>query len=159
MPAFSAKHQRQSIRLRGYDYSLPGIYFITIGTYEKQLIFGKIFEEKLFNSSGHQIYECNDRATILKSQWVELGNRYACVIFDSFSVMPDHVHGIMRIIAERNWSDGAELRDSIGAEQSNKTGAAQKNYTSAERNNNTRVEQRNRTGAEQSPAPTKRCLR
>ena len=39
-------HYRQSIRLKEYNYSQPGEYFVTICTYEKKCVFGKIIEEK-----------------------------------------------------------------------------------------------------------------
>lgn len=39
MPYDPNRHQRQSIRLRGYDYTQPGTYFVTICTHERQLLF------------------------------------------------------------------------------------------------------------------------
>ena len=35
-------HHRKSIRLKGYDYSQDGLYFITICCFERACLFGKI---------------------------------------------------------------------------------------------------------------------
>ncbi|MFQ5608545.1 MAG: transposase, partial [Candidatus Zixiibacteriota bacterium] len=36
------KHQRRSVRLNGYDYSQPGAYFVTICSYRREAILGRI---------------------------------------------------------------------------------------------------------------------
>lgn len=36
------KHHRRSIRLKGYDYSWPGAYFVTVCTHNRDCLFGKI---------------------------------------------------------------------------------------------------------------------
>jgi putative transposase len=36
------KHQRRSIRLRGYDYSSPGKYFVTICVQQRKCLYGEI---------------------------------------------------------------------------------------------------------------------
>lgn len=41
------RHHRRSIRLRGYDYPQPGAYFITICTYERELLFGDVVDGEI----------------------------------------------------------------------------------------------------------------
>jgi len=48
-----AIHRRRSIRLKGYDYSQAGLYFITICVQNRQCIFGEIVNnEMMLNDSG-----------------------------------------------------------------------------------------------------------
>ncbi len=41
------KHRRRSIRLKDYDYSQPGAYFITICTYNRECLLGEIMDGKM----------------------------------------------------------------------------------------------------------------
>jgi putative transposase len=80
--------QRKSIRLRGYDYSLPGGYFVTINAYRKDSLFGDIQQEKLI---------LNNYGEIVKSFWEKTPDYYQNVHLDTFIVMPNHIHGIIFI--------------------------------------------------------------
>jgi hypothetical protein len=42
------RHQRGSIRLKGYDYSLPGAYFVTACTYQRECLLGEIYQGEMF---------------------------------------------------------------------------------------------------------------
>ncbi|HEX5483196.1 MAG TPA: transposase [Terriglobia bacterium] len=81
-------HHRRSIRLRGYDYSLPGTYYVTICIENKQPILGKITEDEMM------LYEAGQ---IAKRAWEMLPQRLSSVALDAFVVMRNHVHGIIRI--------------------------------------------------------------
>ncbi|MDP2885287.1 MAG: transposase [Ignavibacteria bacterium] len=86
------KHRRKAIRLRGYDYSQPGEYFVTICTKDREHILGKIEAGRmLLNGFGEIVALC----------WMDLPNHYPGVQADQFVVMPNHVHGII-VITERN---------------------------------------------------------
>jgi len=88
-------HHRKSIRLRGYDYSSAGMYFITPCVQNRICIFGEIQNgEIILNQFGQIEYD----------QWYLLPERFPNVDFDEFIVMPNHVHGIIIL---RN--DGATL--------------------------------------------------
>ena len=79
------KHHRRSIRLKGYDYSQPGAYFVTVVTQDRACLFGEIVDgEMQLNNSGQ----------IAKAAWDELPARFPSVRLDAFIVMPNHVHGI-----------------------------------------------------------------
>jgi len=55
----SQKHHRHSIRLKQYDYTQPGGYFITIVTYQRDCLFGEIVnEEMILNEYGNIVNEC-----------------------------------------------------------------------------------------------------
>ncbi len=79
---------RRSIRLKDYDYSQPGAYFLTICTKDRICLFGKDVDGKLM---------INDYAKILLSFWDDLNHLYPNVKTDAFVVMPNHVHGIIMI--------------------------------------------------------------
>jgi hypothetical protein len=51
------KHHRQSIRLKGYDYSKPGVYYVTICVQNRECLFGEIVKRKIIlNDAGKMIY-------------------------------------------------------------------------------------------------------
>lgn len=50
-------HHRHSVRLKGYDYSLEGLYFITVCALDKKCIFGKITNGKMYLSETGRIME------------------------------------------------------------------------------------------------------
>jgi REP-associated tyrosine transposase len=80
------KHHRGSIRLKGYDYSQPGPYFITLVAYQRRLLFGEI---------DGNVMRLNRNGEIVSQTWRDLPRHYAHVKLDAFVVMPNHVHGIV----------------------------------------------------------------
>ncbi len=77
--------RRKLLRLRGYDYTQAGAYFVTICTRGRLPLFGRISDDKMVRSRfGDVVDDC----------WLGLPLHYANVSLDSFIVMPDHVHGI-----------------------------------------------------------------
>ncbi|MDO8636996.1 MAG: transposase [Dehalococcoidia bacterium] len=81
-------YHRRSIRLKDYDYSQPGAYFITITTHQRELLFGQITDGvMLLNQFGE----------IARSCWQEIPNHFGNVDNDIFIVMPNHVHDIIAI--------------------------------------------------------------
>ncbi len=54
-------HKRQSIRLKGYDYSQSGLYFITICCYQRECLFGNIMNSQIIlNNFGQLIKEVGE---------------------------------------------------------------------------------------------------
>lgn len=83
------KHSRKSIRLKEYDYSQTGVYFITICTYKKKCLFGDIKDgEMQLNKYGQISIEC----------WKEIPVYFSNTMLDNFVIMPNHIHGIIVII-------------------------------------------------------------
>ena len=82
------QHRRRSVRLKNYDYSMPGRYFITVCTNNRECLFGKIIgNEMVLNQNG----------SVVERIWNDLPNRYNDVYLDSFVIMPNHIHGIIEI--------------------------------------------------------------
>ncbi len=87
-----AKHKRKSIRLQEYDYSAPGVYFITICTHQRQCLFGEIVAGQMeLNTTGLWVQTC----------WQRLPHRFSQLTLDAFIIMPNHLHGILWLGDER----------------------------------------------------------
>lgn len=76
--------RRRPMRLRGYDYSQPGMYFVTICTANRASVFGGVREGRMWVNAAGQAVE---------AVWNELPRHYAVLETDAFIVMPNHVHG------------------------------------------------------------------
>ena len=82
-------HHRRSIRLKGYDYSRPGAYFVTICTQGRLCLFGDVVDGNVvLNESGRMV----------QTVWNEIPHHYPYVDIDAFVVMPNHIHGIVVIV-------------------------------------------------------------
>ncbi|MFZ3078089.1 MAG: transposase [Bellilinea sp.] len=87
MPEPNHNHSRRSNRLKGFDYSLPGAYFVTLVTFSRACLFGKVSGEDLeLNLLG----QC--AATILQTLPFHFN-----IDLDEWVVMPNHVHAIFFI--------------------------------------------------------------
>ena len=82
-------HHRRSTRLKGYDYSQPGAYFITIFTKNRECLFGDIVHDEMVLNEFGRIVEHEWRITPEIRKEVEL---------DCFQIMPNHFHAIILII-------------------------------------------------------------
>lgn len=82
------KHHRRSIRLKNYDYSGAGFYFVTICTQHHGLRFGDVVNNHL---------KLNEAGAMVQSVWLEVPTRFSNVELDEFVVMPNHFHGILII--------------------------------------------------------------
>jgi REP element-mobilizing transposase RayT len=78
--------QRKQIRLRDYDYSGAGGYFITICTCNRENLLGKILEQSI---------ELNEFGKVAIQWWLELENRFPEIKLDYHVIMPNHIHGII----------------------------------------------------------------
>jgi hypothetical protein len=87
-------HHRRSIRLKHYDYSQPGAYFVTICTHNRECLFGEIV-------SGAMVL--NDAGKMVEKWWYELNTKFLNIEPDAHIIMPNHFHGIIIIV-------GADLR-------------------------------------------------
>jgi len=80
--------KRKLNRLPGYDYSRGGWYFVTICTKNKGEVLGKV---------ENGVVSLNDFGRVVRNQWLWLVDRYKFLKHDEWIIMPDHVHGIMKI--------------------------------------------------------------
>ena len=81
-------HHRRSIRLKGYDYSQVGLYFITICCKDRKYRFGKI--------ENHEM-TLNEYGTIAYNEWIKLTERFSNFELDVFQIMPNHMHAIIAL--------------------------------------------------------------
>ena len=80
--------ERRSIRLRGYDYSQVGAYFVTICTHDRACVFGNIVDGAMrLNSIGEMAAE----------EWIKSERVRGEIELDEWVVMPNHLHGIVWI--------------------------------------------------------------
>lgn len=79
---------RKSIRLKGWDYRNPGLYFITICTEERRHYFGEIKDGIM----GLSVPGC-----VAWHFWRQIPQHQSNVKLDAFVVMPNHLHGIIGI--------------------------------------------------------------
>ncbi|HUH28031.1 transposase [Gelidibacter sp.] len=82
-------HHRKSIRLKGYDYSQAGLYFITICCQDRIHRFGQV-------ESGTMIL--NEFGIVAYNEWMNTSKIRENVILGEFVIMPNHMHGIIRIL-------------------------------------------------------------
>ena len=85
----SKRQSRHSIRLKDYDYSQSGAYFVTICTQNGECLLGEIMDGEMHLSSAGQM---------VRSVWNELPQYYPGVDVDAFVVMPNHIHGIVVLV-------------------------------------------------------------
>jgi REP-associated tyrosine transposase len=80
--------KRKDIRIKGYDYSQPGHYFVTICSKDKVKIFGEIVDCQI---------KLNESGEIVRDFFDEIALKYShCKILDKI-IMPNHVHFILII--------------------------------------------------------------
>jgi len=86
-------HHRCAIRLKGYDYSQAGLYFVTICTQNRECIFGEIIDD----CRGTMICALNEYGRIAEKEWNKTPEIRSNIYLDVFVIMPNHIHGIIRI--------------------------------------------------------------
>jgi putative transposase len=77
--------QRHSIRLKYYDYSSAGAYFISICTKNRVCLFGEIRQDKI---------ELNEYGEIARDEWIKSAKIRSEIELDEYVVMPNHFHAI-----------------------------------------------------------------
>ncbi len=100
MPYDPHKHHRRSIRLKGYDYSQDGIYFVSICVKNGLCLFGDVIDgEMILNPAG----------IMVEQAWLALPERFPQVELDIFRAMPNHFHALLGIRNTNLHSVGAGL--------------------------------------------------
>lgn len=88
MPYNPLIHNRNSIRLQGFDYSSEGAYFLTICTHQKQMLFGKIIYGQM---------NLNQFGLIVRDEWEKSAIIRAEIEMGEYVIMPNHMHAIVII--------------------------------------------------------------
>ena len=84
----SQQHHRRSVRLKEFDYSQPGWYYITICTHNKKCLFGGIADSKMV---------LNKFGKIVNEEWQKTKEIRRNIDLDYYVIMPNHIHGIIII--------------------------------------------------------------
>jgi REP element-mobilizing transposase RayT len=100
---------RQSLRLRGWDYRSPGWYFVTINTRKKRPLFGTLVNRNVAVSElGRIVEKC----------WLAIPEHFPSVVLDEMVIMPDHMHGLLELRAVSAGQKSPTLGDVVGAYKS-----------------------------------------
>lgn len=93
-------HQRKQMRLKGYDYSSPGCYFVTILTHNRCKLFWDYDELNYFGC-------------IVESEILSILTHFKDVKIDNYVVMPDHIHMMITIACDALGNDDEVLLNEI----------------------------------------------
>lgn len=91
MSAVKPERRRKLLRLKGYDYSRSGAYFVTICVKDRVCLFGEVVDG---------VMRLNAYGEIVQAVWDGLPNHYGHVMLDAFVVMPNHIHAIIVLDAD-----------------------------------------------------------
>jgi len=94
-------HHRKSIRLKDYDYSKEGMYFITICTKNRECILSQIE----YNNVGAGFHACPENIKVImlpigkeiKNTIDYINNNYYNTKINNYIIMPNHIHMIINI--------------------------------------------------------------
>lgn len=92
MPYDPQKHHRRSIRLKGYDYTQAGAYFVTLCIRNRDCLLGEIIQG---------IMHLSPFGRIVEKEWYRTATVRRNVELDAFVIMPNHIHGII-ILTDTN---------------------------------------------------------
>ena len=111
-------HNRKSIRLKGYDYTQKGLYFVTICVQNRKCLFGNI-------TNG--ILELNDAGKMISKWYYELENKFPDIKCGEHIVMPNHfhciIHNIGNVGADLKIDTGTNVEANVGANVDANVGA------------------------------------
>ena len=85
---FADKYKLKSSRLKNFDYSSSGIYFITICTYRHNNFFGKIINQQM---------ELSKIGLIVNQCLIDIPKHFSNITLDEYTVMPNHVHLLLNL--------------------------------------------------------------
>jgi putative transposase len=87
------RHHRRSIRLRGYDYTQVGEYYVTLCIKDRESVLGEIIRNEMhLTRIGEIVEEC----------WEDIPKHFSNAVLDEFVIMPNHVHGVVILVGARH---------------------------------------------------------
>jgi putative transposase len=101
---------RRSIRLKEYDYSQPGEYFVTICTYNHECTLGEIINGEM---------RLNEIGKIVEEEWLRTAIIRPDIQLDLYVIMPNHIHGIIVLNECRGTLQRAPTVERFGKPTSN----------------------------------------
>lgn len=86
--ADQSRYRRKPMRAELWDYSHNGSYFVTTVTHRRALLFGEVVNGlPVLNPAGLEV----------ERYWLELARKFPQVGIEDYVIMPNHIHGILRI--------------------------------------------------------------
>lgn len=114
-------HNRKSIRLKGYDYSQEGLYFITICTKNRENLFGEIVGAGSSRPNDNLMLDIKEKRIILnkigmviEEEYINLKNKYKNIKCHEYVIMPNHFHCLIEIIKHQEGGKTPALPEIIG---------------------------------------------
>ena len=99
---FKGKYRSETTRLKSWDYSWNGVYFVTICCRDRKCFFGEVINRKMKHSEiGLIAVQC----------WSEISDHFPFVRLGEYVVMPNHLHGIIHIEKNDDGHDSVETQD------------------------------------------------
>lgn len=92
------RHHRRSIRLRGYDYTRAGMYFVTICVQNRGCLLGEVVDG---------VMQVKRPGEVVAACWQALPRHFSAVELDAFVIMPNHIHGIITIVGAKHLGTAA----------------------------------------------------
>ncbi|MFQ3589578.1 MAG: hypothetical protein SNJ67_04620, partial [Chloracidobacterium sp.] len=111
------RHHRRSIRLKGYDYTRPGLYFVTLCTLDRACLFGEVVNGAMrLNAFGE----------VVRDEWFKTAEVRGYVRLDEreFVVMPNHIHGVIEIVGGRGNGGDDGVGSSVGSSAGSPVGSS-----------------------------------
>jgi REP-associated tyrosine transposase len=99
------KHHRRSIRLKGYDYSRTGAYFITLCVEQRDCLFGEIIDSAM---------KLHEPGRMVQRWWDELIKKFPSLTLDEMVIMPNHLHGILFSTGGRRSPSAGKMNLALG---------------------------------------------
>ncbi|NOZ29768.1 MAG: transposase [Chloroflexi bacterium] len=110
------RRNRRSIRLRAYDYTAPGAYFVTVCTHQRRCLFGEVVGGEM---------QLNALGRVAEWYWRRIPQHAIHVKLDAFVIMPNHIHGIIWISVRATHSMECETNSTrFASDRSIDTGGA-----------------------------------
>lgn len=91
-------HHRRSVRLKDYDYSRVGAYFVTVCAWQRECLFGEVVDGAM---------RLNEYGRVVQACWDDLPDHYPHIELDTFAIMPNHIHGIIVLTDTQNVGAGS----------------------------------------------------
>src|SRR5690606_36073079 len=87
-------NNRRSIRLQGYDYSQPGLYYLTLSTRDRLCIFGEFRNNEMV---------LNDIRHHAEKSWLQIPTHYPNTVLLEYIIMANNLHVIVEIVGANHY--------------------------------------------------------
>lgn len=84
----NTNRRKNSLRLKNYDYSKEGLYFVTLVTRQREHLFGEI---------KNGILKLTPGGTVANNCWLKIPTHFPSATLHEHIVMPNHIHGIIEM--------------------------------------------------------------